>query len=239
MDYFKRFQRQLKLIGAEGQERLRNATFGIVGIGGIGGPALLSLAYAGVGNFVIVEDDRVDITNLNRQVFYTYHDIDRPKVDAVWDKIKEIDPHINLKIYNMKLEEMNNIPEVDVWIDGLDNFEARFKLNEIAVNTNTPFIHGAIEEFTGEVMTIIPYRGACLSCVFQHPIEKKENIQVLAPHAMIVGAIMGSEAIKVILFPEKIVPGLLYSIDLLNLEITHIKTERDPYCPVCGLKAHK
>ncbi len=229
----KRFERQIGLIGQEGQKKLKDTTIGIVGVGGIGGPALLSLAYAGIGNFVIIENDRVELSNLNRQIFYTYHDIDRPKVDVVWDRLKKINPDINIKIYNMKLEEINNPPKVDIWIDGLDNFSARFLLNEIAVKENTPLIHGGIEEFSGEVMTIIPYKGACLSCLFPSPIEKKKNIQVLAPHTMIVGAMMASEALKVILFPEKVKPGIFYSIDLLNLEITQIETERDPNCPIC------
>ncbi len=234
MEYRKRFKRQIDLIGEKGQKKLKNTTIGIVGVGGIGGPALLSLAYAGIGNFVIIENDRVEISNLNRQMFYTYHDIDRLKVDVVWDRLKEINPDINIKVYNMRLEDMGNPPKVDIWIDGLDNFSARFLLNEIAIKSNTPLIHGGIEEFSGEVMTIIPYKGACLSCLFPSPIKKKENIQVLAPHTMIIGAIMASEALKVILFPEKIKPGIFYSIDLLNLEITQIETEKDPNCPVCG-----
>ncbi len=235
METLERFERQIKLIGREGQKKLKDTTIGVVGVGGIGGPALLSLAYAGIGNFVIIENDRVEISNLNRQIFYTYHDIDRPKVDVVWDRLKEINPDINIKVYNMKLEEIDNPPRVDIWIDGLDNFSARLLLNEIAIKSNTPLIHGGIEGFYGEVMTIIPYRGACFSCLFPSPIKKKENIQVLAPHAIIIGAIMASEALKVVLFPEKVKPGKFYSIDLLDLEITHIETEKDPNCPVCGI----
>ncbi len=234
MELKDRFQRQIKLIGEEGQKHLKNAKIGIVGIGGIGGPALLSLAYMGIGNFVIVENDTVEASNLNRQIMYTYHDVKRPKVDVVWDRLKEIDPEINITIYNMKLEEIKKPPDVDLWIDGLDNFPARFILNEIAVREKKPLIHGGIDGFSGEVMTIIPHKGACLSCVFSQPIEKKENIQVLAPHTMIIGAIMANEAVKVLLFPERVKPGVLYLIDLLDIEITPVKTERDPNCPVCS-----
>ena len=234
MNYKERFKRQLALIGEKGQEILEKSTIGIVGIGGIGGPALVSLAYAGIKNFVIIENDTVDISNLNRQILYTYHDIERPKVDVVWDYLKKIDPEINIKVYNMKLEDVNNIPYVDLWIDGLDNFSARFKLNEIAVEQKKPLIHGGIEGFYGEIMTIIPYKGACLRCVFSKPIEKKENIQVLAPHTMIIGAMMASEAIKVLIFPNKVKPGVIYSIDFFSLEITQIETERNPSCPICS-----
>ncbi len=234
MNLNERFKRQIKLIGEEGQKRLREATVGIVGIGGIGGPALLSLAYAGIGGFIIIEHDTVEASNLNRQILYTYHDIEKPKTDVVWDKLKEIDPDIRVTIYNMRLEEMDRYPQVDLWIDGLDNFPAKLLLNKIAVSQGRPLIHGGIEGYFGEVMTVIPYKSTCLSCIFSHSIEKKENIQVLAPHTMMIGAMMASEAIKVLLYPEKVKEGTLYYIDLLNLEITPIETQRDPNCPICG-----
>lgn len=234
MNYKERFERQISLIGEEGQEILRKSTVGIVGVGGIGGPALLSLAYSGIENFIIIEHDIVSISNLNRQIFYTYHDIERPKVDVIWERLKAINPNINLKIYNMKLQDIDIPPDVDLWIDGLDNFPSRLLLNKIAVEGNTPYIHGGIEEFNGEIMVIIPHKSACLACIFSKPPHKKENIQVLAPHTMIIGAMMANEALKILLFPDKLRPGIFYSIDLLSMEITPIEVEKNPYCPICG-----
>ena len=153
----KRFEKQTTLIGKNAQEKLRSTKIGIVGLGGIGGPAIIALTYAGISNFVLIDYDTIDVSNLNRQILFKDNDIGRFKTEV-----------------------------------------------------------------------------ACLSCIFPKNIKKNENIQVLSPSVMMIGAIMANQAIKAILYPEKVIPGELILIDLFNLNIEKIHTERNPQCPVCG-----
>ncbi|MEM0027190.1 MAG: HesA/MoeB/ThiF family protein [Ignisphaera sp.] len=236
-----RYDRQIRLFGVEGQEKLKNATVLVVGAGGLGSVVLTYLAYAGVGRLIVVDKEYVELSNLNRQILYKDSDIGKPKAEVVCEKIKEIYPRIRVECYNRAFdrefgEEIVKI--ADVVVDALDNWDDRLLLNELCVKYRKPLIHAGVEGWYGQITTIIPGKTPCLHCI--RPLRQTRRSDVRNPLPVIgvtpgaLGVLQAAEAIKLITNTGHPLYGRLLIVDLYSMEFRSIEIKRNPRCPVCG-----
>lgn len=231
-----RFNRQLGIIGREGQEALGEATVTVVGLGGLGSPVVFYLAAAGVGELVLVDPDEVARSNLNRQIIHGENDLGKPKTLSAGETLKGLNPAVEVESLTMELKRDNlaDLPESDLVVGALDNFGARYLLNEYAVSKGVPFVHGAVEGFRGQLATIAPGETACLRCIFPEEPPEEDNLQVLGPAAGVTGALMANETIKYFTGSGKLAEGKLVLLDLAENEFEEIEVSRSESCPVCG-----
>lgn len=240
-----RYGRQVVLpeIGPAGQDRLAHARVLVVGAGGLGCPALQYLAGAGIGMIGIIDHDRVDISNLQRQILYRESDAGNPKVQAAKEAISALNPDIQITAYDEELTDRNAISlfsAYDIVIDGTDNFAAKFLINDAAVKLGKTVIYGAIQGFDGQVSVFDPRHGPCYRCLFPAaPAAKIQNCAeagVIGALAGIVGTMQAMEAIKLIAGHESFSPliGRLWMIDTKTMETRTIKIPKCPDCPVCS-----
>jgi len=231
-----RYQRQLLMFDKEGQERLKLSRVFIAGGGGLGCPIALYLAVAGVGCIDIVDMDAVEQTNLNRQVLHWEKDIGKPKVVSIEEKLRQINPYINIIARHVTITDENVLELVrnaDIIVDALDNFSARYLLNRAALQTGIPLVHGAIRGFDGQVITIIPGKTACLKCVFPHP-PPEEVFPVIGVTPGIIGTIQANEVLKFLLHMGESLEGRLLVWDGLNARMDSFKIQRRDQCEACG-----
>jgi adenylyltransferase/sulfurtransferase len=191
VDELERYDRQIMLreIGEAGQEKLKRASVFIAGIGGLGSPAAIYLTAAGIGRIRLVDHDRVDRSNLNRQVLHWDNDIGRSKVESAAEKLKRLNPEVEIEAIEETITEANLgelLTGFDLIVDAMDNLPTRYLLNKAALDNNIPFFHGAIYGFEGRAMTIIPHKTACLRCVYRGviPEEKFPVIGVTPANSM-------------------------------------------------------
>ncbi len=238
-----RYKRNILLdgVGLEGQEKLLQAKVLVVGSGGLGSPAAYYLAAAGVGNIGLVDGDRVDLSNLQRQILHTTSDLGRPKTESARDKLIALNPDVNVTAIGEWLGEDNYrelITGFDLVVDGTDNFAVRFLINRACVEQRKPYIFGGVLGYTGQVMTIIPGRGPCLACIFRDvPPESApscSSIGVLGAVPGMIGTAEAAEAVKVILDLGEPLVGRLLTYDALTMRFYDIEIRRDQSCPVCG-----
>lgn len=231
-----RFSRQLGIIGSEGQEKLGEATVTVVGLGGLGSPVVFYLAAAGIGELVLVDHDEVAMSNLNRQIIHGEKDIGKTKTLSASETLKHLNSQVSVKSLTMELKRGNlaELPETDLIIGALDNFRARYLLNESAVSEGIPFVHGAVEGFRGQLATIIPGKTACLRCIFPEEPPERNNLQVMGPAAGVIGARMAGEAIKYFTDSGTLAAGELVLLDLAENEFDKIEVSRSEDCPTCG-----
>ena len=244
-DQLLRYSRQIMLpqVGVEGQQRLLDATALIIGMGGLGSPAALYLAAAGVGELIVVDFDTVELSNLQRQILHTGADIGRRKVDSARDSLAAINPGVGVEIISHKLEGEalhEVVARSDVVLDGSDNFATRFAINEACVASGTPLISAAVIRMEGQVSVFDP-RGEeapCYRCLYKDEGGELEEgcVQsgVLAPVAGLVGSIQATEALKVLMGIGCPLTGRLLMIDAETMDIRPLKLRRDPSCPVCS-----
>lgn len=232
----KRYERQLEVLGEKGQKALANSTAMVVGLGGLGSPAATYLAAAGFGELILVDHDEVALSNLNRQVLHGTGDLSRRKTRSAREKLKELDPEISLKTVELELEEesLKELPESDLVLGTVDNFDTRYLLNKYAVRKGIPYIHGAVEGFQGQLSTVIPGESACLRCMFPEAAPEKAGVQVPGPTAGVLGTMMANEAIKYVTGTGKLATGKLLLFDLKANEFDSIEVDRVPDCPICG-----
>lgn len=232
-----RYERQILMIGEEGQARLRASSALVVGVGGLGSPAAYYLVAAGVGRVHLVDPGYLEVSNLNRQVLYTTEDIGRPKVLAAAERLSRLNPGVEviphtMSVYSPEFEGL--VKEVDVVIDCLDNWPAREVLNRLAVKHRKPLVHAGVARWYGQATTVLPGRTACLACVYPKGMESESPIPVIGPTPGVLGAIEAAEAIRVLL---GLVPGLagkLLLVDLSAGAFEVVRVRRRPDCPVCG-----
>ncbi|AGB49788.1 dinucleotide-utilizing enzyme possibly involved in molybdopterin or thiamin biosynthesis [Methanomethylovorans hollandica DSM 15978] len=230
-----RYQRQLLMFDKEGQEKLKQSRVFIAGGGGLGCPIALYLAVAGVGCIDIADMDAVEQTNLNRQVLHWEKDIGKPKVLSIKEKIRQINPYINIIARHVTITEENVLElvrDADIIVDALDNFSARYLLNHASLQTGIPLVHGAIRGFDGQLMTIIPGKTACLKCVFPHA-PPEEVFPVIGVTPGIIGTIQANEVLKYLLQTGEPLEGLLVW-DGLNAKMDSFKIQRRNKCEACG-----
>ncbi|MBD3161922.1 MAG: molybdopterin-synthase adenylyltransferase MoeB [Candidatus Eisenbacteria bacterium] len=240
----KRYGRHLVMpeVGMAGQERLKRSSVLLVGVGGLGSPAALYLAAAGVGRIGLIDPDRVEESNLHRQVLFGTDSVGLPKIEAARDRLVSVNPHVALELHPERLESGNALPLVrgyDVVLDGTDNFPTRYLVNDACVLSGKPNVHGAIFRFEGQLSVFDARRGPCYRCVFPEPppadlVTSCAEAGVLGVLPGIVGAMQALEAIKLILERGEPLIGRLALLDTLAFSIGEIRIRKDPGCPICG-----
>ncbi|HEY8735426.1 MAG TPA: HesA/MoeB/ThiF family protein [Candidatus Dormibacteraeota bacterium] len=234
-------QRILPEVGAAGQRRLQDASVLIVGLGALGSPVALYLAAAGVGRIGLLDDQRVELPNLNRQILYQDSDQGRPKVEAARDRLRALDPSVQLDAIVENFRPSNAgrlVPRYDLLVDGTDAFETKFLLNDAAILLDTPLVHGAALQWGGQVLTVLP-GGPCLRCLFREPpdpgvVPSCEEAGILGAVTGVVGSVQAEEAIKILLGAGEPLRGRIFQHDALRAENRTVEFSRDPECPVCS-----
>jgi len=239
-----RYSRHLVLpeVGLEGQKRLREASVLVVGAGGLGSPLALYLAAAGVGRLGLVDFDRVDLSNLQRQILYGESDVDRPKITAAAERLAETNPYVALDLYETRLEASNALEILrpyDVIVDGTDNFATRFLVSDACVLLDKPNVYGSVYRFEGQASVFQARQGPCYRCLFPAPpapgsVPNCAEGGVLGVLPGIIGSIQATEAIKLILGQGETLLGRLLLFDALEMRFRELGLRRDPDCPVCG-----
>ncbi len=239
-----RYSRQIMLpqVGAEGQEKLLEAHILIIGMGGLGAPAGIYLAAAGVGHLTLADFDTVDLSNLQRQIVHFTDDIGRPKVESARDTLLNLNPEIEITTLNKQLseEEMSEaIAKADLVLDCSDNFTTRFLVNRLCVTQRTPLVSGAAIRMEGQISVYRPdlENEPCYQCLYKGGDELDETCTqtgVLAPLVGIIGSMQALEAMKIIMEIGQSLNGKLMLLDALTMEWRTMKLPKDPHCPVCS-----
>lgn len=244
LDQKARYARHVRLpeVGEAGQIRLLGARALIVGAGGLGSPAALYLAAAGVGTIGVVDDDVVDQTNLQRQVLHNFERVGLPKVDSAREAILGLNPDIKVETHHLRLSAGNVLSVMsgyDVVVDGGDNFPTRYLINDASLHVPVPVVHGSIFRFEGQATVFRPFQGPCYRCL--HPLPPEPGTApscveagVLGVLPGVIGSIQAMEAIKVILGIGDVLTGRLLVYDSLEQEFTTLPFSRDPDCPACS-----
>jgi sulfur-carrier protein adenylyltransferase/sulfurtransferase len=239
-----RYSRHLLLpeVGMDGQQKLLDAKVLLLGAGGLGSPAALYLAAAGVGTLGIVDNDEVDLSNLQRQVIHSSERIGVPKVDSAEQTITALNPDVKVQKYPVRLGA-DNIVEIisgyDIVVDGLDNFPTRYLLNDASVRLGIPVVSAAILGFEGQLSVFKPYEGPCYRCLFPVPPPAElapscgaNGVLGVLPGTM--GLLQATEVVKLILGEGEPLIGRLLMYDALAASTTEVKVRRDPDCPICS-----
>ena len=239
-----RYSRHILLpqIGVDGQQKLLDSRVLIIGLGGLGSPVAMYLAASGVGHLVIVDHDRVELSNLQRQIVHTTETIGKDKVVSAQASLRQLNPDIQITTFNKKLgadELAEQVKLADAVVDASDNFATRFGLNRLCVKYKKPLISGAVIRLEGQVTTFradLP-GSACYRCLYQDMDEIAESCSetgVLAPVAGIVGSIQATETLKVLAGVGQTLNGRLLILDAQTMEWREMKLRKDPACPVCS-----
>jgi molybdopterin-synthase adenylyltransferase len=242
-DQIERYSRHLILqnIGIEGQEKIMKGKVLLVGAGGLGSPAALYLAAAGVGTIGLIDGDVVDLTNLQRQIIHFTDDVNAPKVISASQKINRLNPDVKVKVYHSLLTAENAldiIRDYDFIIDGTDNFPSKFLVNDACVLAKKPFSHGGILRFEGQTMTYIP-GSACYRCIFNGPPPKNavpscSQAGVLGSIAGILGTIQATEALKYLTGTGELLSDRMLVFDALKMKFREVNFKPAKHCRICG-----
>jgi adenylyltransferase/sulfurtransferase len=244
VDEVQRYSRHLIIpeIGMTGQKRLKNARVLCVGAGGLGSPALLYLAAAGVGTLGVVDFDVVDESNLQRQIIHGQSDIGRPKAESARDSILEINPLVNVVVHETALDN-DNVMEIfsqyDLIVDGTDNFATRYLVNDACVLLGKPYVWGSIYRFDGQASVFWAEYGPCYRCLYPEPpppgmVPSCAEGGVLGVLCASIGSIQVNEAIKLITGVGDSLAGRLMIYDALEMNYRTVRVRKDPECPICG-----
>ncbi|HVE62243.1 MAG TPA: adenylyltransferase/sulfurtransferase MoeZ [Mycobacteriales bacterium] len=243
-DEVRRYSRHLIIpdVGMDGQKRLKNAKVLAVGAGGLGSPALMYLAAAGVGTLGIVDFDVVDETNLQRQIIHGQSDIDRPKAVSAAETIREINPYVDVRLHEVRLDSSNALEifaGYDLIVDGTDNFATRYLVNDACVLLGKPYVWGSIFRFDGQASVFWAEHGPCYRCLYPEPpppgmVPSCAEGGVLGVLCGSIGAIQVTEAIKVITGIGEALVGRLMIYDALEMSYRTVRARKDPECPLCG-----
>ncbi|GAC1653779.1 MAG: molybdopterin-synthase adenylyltransferase MoeB [Gemmatimonadaceae bacterium] len=244
-----RYSRHLILpgVGMLGQRRMKDARVLLVGAGGLGSPAALYLAAAGIGTLGIVDFDLVDVTNLQRQVIHSSASLGRPKLDSAADRIAEINPHVHVERHATRLTAENALEIIrgyQLVVDGTDNFPTRYLINDACVLLGVPNVYGSIFRFEGQASVFATPNGPCYRCLFREPpppglIPNCAEGGVLGVLPGIVGTIQATEAIKLVIGAGESLAGRLLLVDALSMTFRTVQLRRDPTCPACGTREIK
>ena len=242
----RRYGRHLVLpdVGREGQRRLKAGRILLVGAGGLGSPAALYLAAAGVGTLGLIDFDVVDLSNLQRQVLHGTSDVGRSKLDSARDRIQDVNPNVAVDTYEMRLTRANALDilgDYDVIVDGTDNFATRYLTNDACVLLGKPNVYGSIFRFEGQASVFATDAGPCYRCLYPEPpppglVPSCAEGGVLGVLPGIVGTIQATEALKLLLGVGEPLIGRLLLIDALATQFRTVRLERDPACPACGTR---
>jgi sulfur-carrier protein adenylyltransferase/sulfurtransferase len=244
VDEVKRYSRHLIIpeIGMTGQKRLKNAKVLCVGAGGLGSPALLYLAAAGVGTLGVIDFDVVDESNLQRQVIHGQSDVGRPKAESARDSIAEINPYVNVVVFEEQLSTdnvMDIFSQFDLIVDGTDNFATRYMVNDACVLLGKPYVWGSIFRFDGQASVFWAEYGPCYRCLYPDPpppgmVPSCAEGGVLGVLCASIGSIQVNEAIKLITGVGESLSGRLMIYDALEMSYRSVRVRKDPECAICG-----
>jgi adenylyltransferase/sulfurtransferase len=246
-EQIKRYERHIILpeVGSKGQEKLLNSKVLVIGTGGLGSPAILYLAAAGVGTIGIVDFDVVDLSNLQRQIIHSTERVGTPKVESARKTVEMLNPDVKVITYNTRISKeniMDIIKDYDVVLDGTDNFPTRFLINDACYFAGKPLVSAAILRFEGQI-SVFDFRmkeqSPCYRCLFPEPpspglVPSAREAGILGSIAGIMGCIQATEAIKVILGIGEPLVGKLLVMDALSMDFRKVKLRKDPNCPLCG-----
>ena len=243
-DEIQRYSRHLIMpeVGMEGQQKLKAARVLCVGTGGLGSPLALYLTAAGVGTLGIVDFDVVDVTNLQRQIIHSTADVGRKKLDSAEEKLKAINPYINIRKFETRLSSENALDifrDFDIIADGTDNFPTRYLVNDACVLTGKPNVYGSIFRFEGQASVFATEEGPCYRCLYPEPpppglVPSCAEGGVLGILPGLVGVMQATEVIKLILGAGDPLIGRLLLIDALGMKFRELKLRKNPDCPECG-----
>jgi sulfur-carrier protein adenylyltransferase/sulfurtransferase len=240
-----RYSRHLLIpeVGIEGQQRLLETSILLIGAGGLGSPAALYLAAAGVGRLGIVDDDRVDASNLQRQVLHSTQELGESKAESARSSLEELNPDVEVVTYEERLTS-ENVDRIlaqgwELVVDGADNFPTRYLLNDASVWHDIPVVHGSIYRFDGQATVFKPYEGPCYRCLFPQPPPPElapscAEGGVLGVLPGVIGSLQANEALKLALGIGEPLIGRLLLFDALTATFSEVSVRRDPACPVCG-----
>lgn len=239
-----RYSRQIMLpeIDVPGQQKLLDSHVLIIGMGGLGSPVAMYLASAGIGQLTVVDDDKVELSNLQRQIAHNQNDIGKNKADSAKETLLSLNPDINVNVISHRLNEdelMTKVKKADVVIDATDNFTTRFAINRACVTTKTPLVSGAAIRMEAQVSVFNPQQAnsPCYRCLYKEGEELDESCTetgVLAPLVGIIGSIQALETIKVLLEVGETLTGKLLLLDAKTMEWRSVKLKKDHDCPVCS-----
>jgi adenylyltransferase/sulfurtransferase len=234
-----RYDRQIRIsgFGVEGQIKLKKSSVLVAGLGGLGSPAALYLAAAGVGKLVLVDREKVELSNLNRQILHWTDDVGKTKVESALVKLKRLNPEVEIVGLVDEIGEgnvYNLVKEADVVVDGMDNFKTRFLLNEACVRLRKPFVHAAVYGLEGRLTTIIPGRGPCLKCLLPMEPNETNTFPVLGSTPAVMASMQAMEVVKVIVGIGEPLVGKLLVFDGEKMEFMQISVNRLENCPICG-----
>jgi molybdopterin/thiamine biosynthesis adenylyltransferase len=231
-----RYARQLPLFGEAGQQKLKRATVTIAGAGGLGSVSAAYLTVAGVGRLQILDDDRVERSNLNRQILHWDRDLGEAKAASFEEKLTQMNADVEVVVSTQRISAENVaelVGDSDAVVDALDNFQTRYILNRFAVCERIPFFHGGVYGFEGQVTTVLPGQSACLRCIFPegHPSPAPP---VLGATCGVVGCIQATEVVKCLVGVGTLLTNRLLIWDGVDARADEFVVERNPACPDCG-----
>ncbi len=243
-EQIERYSRQILLpdVGGKGQEKILDAKVLVIGAGGLGSPAALYLACAGVGRIGIVDFDKVELNNLQRQILHSTEDVGTLKVESARRRLTGINRDIEVVPHNIRVTSENIldiIKDYDIVLDGSDNFPTRYLVNDACVISSKPLSHGGIFRFDGQAITILPGESACYRCLFSEPpppglVPSCQEAGILGAVAGVIGTIQANEALKYILGLGSLLTGKILVFNALESSFRQVKVPKDPDCPVCG-----
>ncbi len=239
-----RYSRHIILaeVGGKGQKKIAQARVLLIGAGGLGAPAALYLAAAGVGTIGLIDPDVVDLSNLHRQVIHHTDDLGRPKVESARAKIEALNPDVRVLTYHEALSADNAADlfgAFDCILDGTDNFPAKFLINDAAYFAKKPLIHGGILRFEGQMFTIVPGQSACYRCIFPEPppsglVPTCQEAGVIGPLAGVIGTLQATEVLKIILGIGRLLTNRILKYDGSRAQFRTVPIRQNSRCPLCG-----
>lgn len=243
-EQLERYSRHILLqeFGREGQEKISRARVLVIGTGGLGSPVSLYLAAAGVGTIGIVDSDRVELSNLQRQIAHATPDLGRVKVESAGEALRALNPDVLVREVHARFSAANAlelIRDYDMVVDGTDNFTAKFLINDACVLGGVPLVHGGVLRFEGQAMTILPGSTTCYRCIFRQPpnpaaVQVSADVGILGPVAGLLGTVQATEVLKFITGAGQLLTDALFRFDTLTMDFRRIPLRRQEDCPVCG-----
>jgi molybdopterin/thiamine biosynthesis adenylyltransferase len=237
-----RYDRNIRIpeIGRSGQDRLCTSRVLVVGAGGLGSPALFYLASAGVGTIGLIDGDRVDVSNLQRQILHSTEGIGRSKVDSAMETLSRLNPDVHFEGYSVPFTCKNGdalVSRYDFVVEATDNFESKFLVNDTCIRQRVPFSHAGVLGLYGQTMTVLPGQGPCFRCVFgeapqEDQVASTRDVGVLGAVAGVLGSIQAAEAVKYLVGCGEPLVGRLLTFDAARLQFREVPLPK-PSCPVC------
>lgn len=239
-----RYRRQIMLaeVGAEGQRRLKNARILAVGAGGLGSPAAIYLAAAGVGCLGLVDPDVVEAANLHRQILHPSDRVGRPKTESAVETLRRVNPGTTVETHPVRLDERNAealVSAYDLVVDGTDNLGTRYVVNAACASLRRPYVYGSVFRFEGQVSVFDPPATPCYRCLYAEPpppelVPDPSAVGLLGVVPGLIGLVQATEAIKIVIGAGAPLKGRLLVVDALGMQFREMQIRRDPHCPVCS-----